>query len=109
MYRILTKKRDPAFSITEARSRRLRRQRPALEALEGRQLLSLGSEFLVNSRIANDQTASANASSSNGMSVAVWDDEFSSTDHDIRGQLFDSSGFRLGTELLIDLDTRDAR
>src|SRR5208337_3427628 len=76
---------------------------------EGRVTLSLvGSEFLVNSTTRNGQFASDNASSSNGMSVAVWVDTYSNTDHDIRAQLYNSSGLRAGQEILVDYTTIDS-
>src|SRR4051812_8059359 len=51
---------------------RTRKRRPSLEALEGRQLMSLGVESLVNTTTRNAQFESDNASSANGTSVVVW-------------------------------------
>jgi hypothetical protein len=77
------------------------RRRPSLEALEGRQLLSLGSEFQVNSKIQNFQFDSDVASSSNGMSVVVWTDTFSSSDHDIHAQLYNRFQQKQGPEITV--------
>src|SRR5262245_39309153 len=109
MYRIFTKTGDMAARSSEGRARRPRRQRPGLEALEGRQLLSLGNEFPVNTLTQNAQFESDNASSSNGMSVVVWTTTFSSTDHDIKGQLYNSSGQPVGFELIINEDRFNER
>ena len=77
--------------------------RPRLEALEDRQLLSLGAEFSapVNTTTRNAQFSSVNASSSNGSSVIVWTDSFSSTDRDIRAQRFNSAGQKTGPEIVV--------
>src|SRR5215217_8112702 len=75
--------------------------RPGLESLEGRQLLSLSSEFLVNTTTRNAQFDSDNASSSNGSSVVVWTDTFSSTDHDIRAQVYDRFDHKIGPEIVV--------
>jgi len=99
----------PLAGFTRSRPRRSRTCELGLEALEGRVTLSLvGSEFLVNSTTRNAQFASDNASSSNGMSVAVWVDTYSNTDHDIRAQLYNSSGLRAGQEILVDYTTIDS-
>jgi hypothetical protein len=103
------------FGRTSAptRTRRPRRQRPELDPLEGRMLLSLyASEFRVNSPTYttlshNLNQDSANASSSNGMSVVVWDHTFSSTDHDIYAQLYDSSGRPKGSQNTVDASSWD--
>src|SRR4051812_33003116 len=73
MYRIFKKKHDLAARDTVGRARRPRRQRLGLEALEGRQLMSVGlNDFLVNVNTSGAQFFSDNASSANGMHVAVW-------------------------------------
>jgi hypothetical protein len=86
-----------------------RKRRPSLEALEGRQLLSLGPEMIlpVNTTTRNNQFDADNASSSNGSSVVVWTDQFSVTDHDIRAQLFNSAGAKVGPEIAVSLSTLD--
>ena len=50
------------------------KRNPAVETLEGRQLMSLGPEFLVSVPTPAAQVQSANASSTNGSSVVVWTD-----------------------------------
>src|SRR3954451_11911089 len=92
---------------TSSCSARTRKRRPSLETLEGRQLMSLGVESLVNTTTRNAQFESDNASSSNGMSVAVWTDTFSSTDHDIRAQLYNASGARQGSEIVVSFSGAD--
>ena len=100
----------PLAGFTRSRARRSRTRELGLEALEGRVALSLfgGPEFLVNSTIRNAQLASDNASSSNGMSVAVWVDTYSNTDRDIRAQLYNSAGLRAGPEIVVDYTTIDS-
>jgi hypothetical protein len=85
------------------------RRRPGLEALERRELLSLGAEFsaTVNTTTRNAQFDSATASSANGSSVTVWVDTFSATDHDIRAQRFDAAGNKTGPEVLVTGTTLD--
>ena len=70
------------FTFRSDRSRpRTKNRCPRLESLEGRQLMSLGSEFSapVNTTTRDAQFGSVNASSSNGSSVVVWTDTFSAT------------------------------
>ena len=90
-------------------TRRSRRSRPALETLEGRQLLSLGPEMIspVNTTTRNNQFDADNASSVNGSSVVVWTDSFSNADHDIRAQLFNAAGAKVGPEIAVSLSTLD--
>jgi hypothetical protein len=71
------------------------KRKPAIETLEGRQLMSLGAEFLVSVPTPAAQVQSANASSTNGSSVVVWTD-FSHGDAQISGQLFNSQGGKVG-------------
>ena len=71
------------------------KRNPAVETLEGRQLMSLGPEFLVSVPTPAAQVQSANASSTNGSSVVVWTD-FSHGDAQISGQLFNSRGGKVG-------------
>ncbi|MCI0465298.1 MAG: hypothetical protein L0Z62_50900 [Gemmataceae bacterium] len=89
------------------RSRRPLSARPACEALEDRNLLSLfRGEGQVNTREVRDQYASANASAANGRSVVVWTDEVSDSNTDIRAQIYDDSGSPDGVELVIAGDSR---
>jgi hypothetical protein len=91
-----------AAKVTGSRARRPRRRRLELEALEGRQLLSLGNEVLVNTTTRNHQLHSDNASAANGLSVVVWEDGYSSTDHDIRAQMYNADGSKRGSEIVVE-------
>lgn len=87
--------------------RRRRPNRPALEALEGRQLLSYAwPPDRVNTTVehlqSTEQGASDTASSGGGMKVVVWQDVYSSTDVDIRAQRYDAQGNKLGSEIGVD-------
>jgi hypothetical protein len=76
--------------------------RPALEALEGRQLMSLGTEFSVNSQRVGDQFSSVSAGAlTGGSTVVAWTTTFSPTDHDIHAQIYRSNGTPLGTEITL--------
>src|SRR5262249_30645376 len=91
-------------------SHRARRRRPALEALEGRALLSFaGPEQQVSHNPeASDNFQSANASSANGTSVAVWINAFSAVDHDIWAQRFDRNGRPTGEPISVDFTTANS-
>jgi hypothetical protein len=88
-------------------ARRPRRSRPALESLEGRQLLStLGGETQVNPVTADKTYSSTTASSSNGSSVAVWvDDYYNTGDTDIWAQRYDATGAKVGSAIQVDYTT----
>jgi hypothetical protein len=88
-------RRPPAL-----RNARRTKRNPAVETLEGRQLMSLGPEFGINTTTRAAQIGSDNASSSNGTSVVVWTD-YSNGDADIRAQRLNSQGGKLGAELII--------
>jgi hypothetical protein len=117
MYRLFKKTGDLAARTAAARARRARRARLGLEALEGRQLLSLiGTESKVNSdpNPPVAQFESDVAASSNGMSVVVWTETFKDTDprridHDIFAQVYDSSGQKLNGQISVDRDSLDER
>ena len=65
------------------------------EALEDRMLLSLtGAQLFANSLGANSQATLA--SSPGGRSIVAWTVENSPSDHDVKAQLFDASGNKLG-------------
>jgi hypothetical protein len=73
-----------------------------VESLEDRNLLSLtGSEFLVNSTLSKPQYEAAVASSPIGRSIVVWTNPKAPKDYDIKGQIFDSSGHKIGKEITI--------
>jgi hypothetical protein len=93
-----------------AEPRRPRRHRLAVEALEGRQLLSLyGSQHLISTNPqATDNTSSANASSANGTSVAVWVNAYLPTDHDVWAQRFDKYGQPAGAPIAVDYSFADS-
>lgn len=98
-----------ASKTAESRARRPRRQQLGLEALEGRQLLSLGGEFLVNSNVEDNQRTSANASSADGSrSVVVWLNEMPTNDNDVFFRLYDSNGNPIN-EFNIDASVLDAQ
>jgi hypothetical protein len=99
--------RRNASRAPDPRPRRHRRHRPELDALEGRQLLSIGNEFAVNTTTQNDQITAANASSTSGRSVVVWAHRYSATDLDLRGRLY-KDGVPLGNDFAIDLDLDNA-
>ncbi len=80
-------------------ARRIKRK-PAIETLEGRQLMSLGAEFLVSTPTPAAQFQPVNASSSNGSSVAVWSQQ-TSTNSVIMGQLFNAQGGKVGPVLTL--------
>jgi len=72
------------------------------EALEDRTLLSLsGTEVLVNTTRLHVQNQPAVASSPNGRSVVVWTDHKAPNDSDVKAQLFDSTGHKIGKEITI--------
>jgi hypothetical protein len=61
----------------------------------------------VNTTTRNAQYSSDTASSSNGSSVVVWTDTYSAADRDIRGQLFNAAGAKVGPEIAVSLSTLD--
>src|SRR5262249_29745407 len=98
-----------APKAAESRPRRPRRLKPALDALEGRMLLSFGgSEQPVNPPSSLPQFNVDNASSANGTSVAVWVDTFSATDHDIFAQRYGKDGAKLGPVIAVDRSGLDS-
>src|SRR5262249_16288526 len=98
--------RPAASGVGQRRS--LSRRRLGCAALEDRTVPSVfGPEIHVNTRTINNQSQAATASSLNGRSVVVWTDCFSSTDRDIRAQIFDSAGRRVGREIIVAFSTRN--
>jgi hypothetical protein len=99
--------RPPVSSSRTTRAGRYRARRFGLnlESLEARQLLSLGSEFAVNTTTRGAQYDSHNASAPDGRSVIVWTDVVSATSSAIRAQRYDASGVATGPEILVDPGT----
>ena len=110
MIRRFFTRRERGPAAAEAGARRSRRRRLALEALEHRSLLStLGPEHQVSFNFpATDNDSSDVATSANGTSVAVWVNAYSSTDHDIWAQRFDSTGQPIGAPIMVDFTTADS-
>ena len=65
----------------------------------------LGSEFLVNTQTASNQDAPTIASLTDGGFVASWTDKLSN-DYSIKAQIFAADGTRIGTEFLVNTQTR---
>jgi hypothetical protein len=87
---------------------RPRRCHLEIEVLEDRLTPSRsGLEFSVNTEYLKNQYESANASSLNGRSVVVWTHRFSSTDTDIRAQVYDDAGNRVGSEIHVANGTKN--
>jgi len=97
--------RRPTGPATNPRRNRARRF--SLEALEARAMLSLGSEFAVNTNTLGAQNESDNASAPDGSSVVVWTDGVSPTNHDIRARLYDAGGSAIGPDFAIDGSAND--
>jgi hypothetical protein len=96
-------------SVSASRARRPRRQKLGFEPLEDRQLLSLDFPTRANTTTRNAQVGSDNATAANGLSVVVWVDTYSSTDHDIRAQMFNADGTKRGSEISVETNTADQR
>jgi hypothetical protein len=87
---------------TVHRGTRQRKQHPTFEALEGRELMSLGVQFgPINTTSHQGAGTSANASSANGSSVVVWTDQISPTQHDILAQRLNSAGTKVGPQIVV--------
>jgi hypothetical protein len=94
----------PSASASRAR-REQRRRRPALESLEGRQLLSLTSgTFQVNSTQGYVDNGSANASSPSGLRVVVWTHFYSTTQSDIYAQMYNPNGSARTVQIAVDIN-----
>jgi hypothetical protein len=76
------------------------KRRLGFDDLEGRQLLSLGAEFPINSLTRAAETSPVTASSSNGSSIAVWEHSFG-TGIDLQAQRFNAQGAKVGPQLFI--------
>src|SRR4051794_30165388 len=92
-----------------APARRPARPRLQCEALEDRQMLSVFGEFQVSAPTVyqfGGRYESANASSAYNRSVVVWRTDYGTTDSDIRAQLYDGVGNRVGGEFGIATSTK---
>ncbi|WP_422924386.1 hypothetical protein [Singulisphaera sp. PoT] len=109
MFSKLLKSDHRRVSSSSPSPARSRKRKPALESLEGRQLMSVGPEFYapVNTTTRNAQYDSDNATSNNGTSVVVWTDTYSNTDHDIRAQRMDRYGNKVGPEIVVSYSSLD--
>jgi hypothetical protein len=76
------------------------KRRLAVENLEGRQLLSLGAEFPINSITSGAEITPVTATSSNGSSVVVWAHSFG-TGIDLQAQRFNAQGIKVGSQMFI--------
>src|SRR5688572_17516640 len=80
------------------------RPRLRCESLEDRSMLSVvGSEIHVNSTTFNSQFLSDTASNpaTGGYKVTAWTQQYSQTDLDVRAQIFDGFGNKVGPELFV--------
>jgi hypothetical protein len=90
------------LSQRPARHGRSRRLRPTLDALEDRQLMSIAtSPFEINTKTAGYQLDDDNATSADGNTVVVWDDQSSAGDFDVHAQRYNSFGGKLGPEIVV--------
>ena len=98
---------SPAAKPAREATRRSRRSRPGLESLEGKQLLSLGTPFQIDSpsqpAAAKDSVVSS--SNANGWSVDAWVEQPVLANSglgpmEIRAQLFNASGAKVGPEIV---------
>jgi PKD domain len=94
----------PPSSVSASRAhRQRRRQRPGLEALEGRQLLSLaGDDFVVDTPSSGATQHSDVASSFNRFSVVVWEDASSRPYDGIYAQMYNLDGSRHGGQIAVE-------
>jgi hypothetical protein len=87
-------------------ARRSHRRRPVLEGLEGRQLLSLGARFQVDSPSQPPafKSTTVSASNANGWSVVAWTEQPILSNgqpgaYQVRAQLYNASGAKVGPEV----------
>jgi hypothetical protein len=86
--------------VSKPRNTRRTKRTLGFDNLEGRQLLSLGAEFPINSITSAAESSPVTASSSNGSSIAVWTHSFG-TGIDLQAQRFNSQGSNVGRQLFI--------
>src|SRR3954464_2313029 len=98
MFELFRRSRNARPAAAPAR----RPRRLELEALESREVPTIGlTDLPLNTATAPRPTQAVSPSSKNGMSVAVWTHQFSSTDTDIRAQLYNPNGTRRGGEIRV--------
>ena len=110
MFRQFFRRREgasPAAKPARPGTRRSRRSRPGLENLEGRQLLSLGAPFQVDSpsQPAAAKATVVSATNANGWSVDAWVEQPVLANSklgpmEIRAQLFNANGAKVGPEIV---------
>jgi hypothetical protein len=64
-----------------------------------------GTEFLMNTIVSDTQNFPAIATLANGGFVATWRDESGAVDDEVRAQVFDAAGNKLGLEILVNTTT----
>lgn len=83
-------------------SRRPARARLCCESLETRAVPAVLGEFMVNAEADLNQNDPASATSADGSrSVVVWTHQYSVNDLDIRAQIYDGSGDKVGGEIWV--------
>ena len=99
--------RQPVPSPHRRHPARRTKRRLTFEPLEGRQLMSIGPQFIVDTPEYTYKNAVATASSTNGCSVAVWV-EYATIDggqglgvSDIQAQYFNAAGNKSGPEIYV--------
>jgi hypothetical protein len=107
VHRSFSKKGVPSTRDAQAGARRQRRQRPGLESLEGRQLLSLGNGFRVNTNPVDYEGTSANATNINGLSVVAWVDSFSPTNQIVYAQMLNADGSKRGPQITVEFNNQN--
>jgi hypothetical protein len=106
------KARPTELKAAPSHTRRPRRHQLGLEALEGRQLLSIGAELAGNASVLGTQVLPASASAPDGRSVLVWVDRgtSSSSNERIEYRVFDKNGNAVTSDKIVpasggDVDT----
>jgi hypothetical protein len=96
MHKTLFKRFSADHAVRQTRTKRTL----GFDDLEGRQLLSLGAEFPINSITRATEGSPVTASSSNGSSVAVWTHSFG-TGIDLQAQRFNAQGLKVGPQMFV--------
>jgi hypothetical protein len=95
------KARRDASAAAPSHTRRSRRQKPGLESLEGRQLLSLGVELAGNELSAGAQTLPVTASAPDGRSAVAWVDRSNPANRQLEVRLFNAAGSPSTGDILV--------